>query len=200
VENGNLKQPPARNTEKHAEQDLVDRLKKGQEWAFNQLVKSYQESLLKVAYSITMDTEESLEVVQDVFVSAHKHIATFRQDASLKTWLRKITVNHCLNWKRKWKRRFKWHHQPLSSDADTALFDLNQKSDTPETMIEKKQMAHHLMNEVKRLPEKLRLVFVLSTFERLSYQEIGDMLDIKKGTVSSRLHTARTLLLKKVSL
>ncbi len=177
------------------EQDLVERLKKGQEWAFNTLVKTYQAKLLKIAYGITMDQEESLEVVQDVFISVHKNIATFRQEASLATWLRKITVNHCLNWKRKWKRRFKWHHQPIDSDNDFSLLEQNLKNQDPEKMIQEKQMETKLMNAVKTLPEKLRLVFVLSTFEGLSYQEIGDMLNIKKGTVSSRLHTARTLLM-----
>jgi len=177
------------------EQDLVERLKKGQEWAFNTLVKTYQAKLLKIAYGITMDQEESLEVVQDVFISVHKNIATFRREASLATWLRKITVNHCLNWKRKWKRRFKWHHQPIDSDNDFNLLEQNLKSQDPEKMIQEKQMETKLMNTVKTLPEKLRLVFVLSTFEGLSYQEIGDMLNIKKGTVSSRLHTARALLM-----
>jgi len=92
------------------EPDLVKRLKKGQPWAFNILVARYQSRLLKIAYGITLDREDSLEIVQDVFISAFKNIQTFRQEASLATWLRKITINQCLNWKRKWKRRFKWSH------------------------------------------------------------------------------------------
>ena len=93
------------------EQDLVERLKKGQQWAFNVLVNQYQDRLLKIAYGITLDREDSLEIVQDVFVSVYKNIQSFRQDSSLATWLRKITINQCLNWKRKWKRRFKWNHE-----------------------------------------------------------------------------------------
>ena len=173
------------------EADLVDRLEKGQEWAFNKLVNSYQERLFKIAYGITLDREESQEIVQDVFISVHKNIATYRQDASLATWLRKITVNHCLNWKRKWKRRFKWHHNSIESETDMALLDESRKSDTPETLVREKQMEETLMEALKKLPEKKRLVFVLSTFEGLSYEEIGDMLSISRGTVSSRLHAAR---------
>lgn len=178
------------------EQELVKRLKKGQQWAFNVLVSTYQERLLKVAYGITLDREDSLEVVQDVFVSVFKNIQTFRQDASLATWLRKITINQCLNWKRKWKRRFKWNHHPIDSENDKDLICENKKSDTPEMLFREKQFKHNLMRAIKKLPEKIRLVFVLNAFEGLSYAEIANTLNIKKGTVSSRLHFARKHLSK----
>ncbi len=169
-------------------------MKKGQPWAFNKLVKTHQARLLKIAYGITLDWEESQEVVQDVFISAHKNIKTFRQDASLTTWLRKITINHCLNWKRKWKRRFKWQHQSIASQDEALLVKAVKKGDDPEMMIREKQMARKIMSAVRSLPEKSRTVFVLSTFEGLSYQEIAAVLKIKTGTVRSRLHTARQLM------
>jgi len=109
------------------EQDLVERLKKGQQWAFDVLVNRYQDRLLKIAYGITLNREDSLEIVQDVFISVFKNITTFRQDASLATWLRKITINQCLNWKRKWKRRFKWSHDSIESENDKNLFKENKK-------------------------------------------------------------------------
>jgi RNA polymerase sigma-70 factor, ECF subfamily len=173
------------------EQELVERLKKGQQWAFNVLVSTHQDRLLKIAYGITLDKEDSLEVVQDVFVSVFKNIQTFRQDASLATWLRKITINLCLNWKRKWKRRFKWHHDPITSENDKNLFYENPKSTTPEMQFREKQFKNNFMEAIKKLPEKIRVVFVLKTFEGLSYEEIAKTLNIKKGTVSSRLHFAR---------
>lgn len=180
------------------EQDLIKRLKKGQQWAFNTLVETYQKRLLKIAYAITLDQEESLEVVQDVFVSVHKNISTFRQESSLATWLRKITINHCLNWKRKWKRRFKWNHHPIESENAPDLYTENKKGETPEMMVREKQMEQKLMQAIAQLPEKIRPAFVLSAIEGLSYQEIADTLSINKGTVSSRIHTARTLLMDKL--
>lgn len=173
------------------EQDLVERLKKGQQWAFKVLVNRYQDKLLKIAYGITLDREDSLEVVQDVFVSAHKNIKSFRQDASLATWLRKITINQCLNWKRKWKRRFKWSHDSIESDAGIDLYKENIKGQDPEMQFREKQFEQNFMKAIKKLPEKIRLVFVLNAFEGLSYEEIATTLNIKKGTVSSRLHFAR---------
>ena len=173
------------------EQDLIKRLKKGQQWAFNILVTRYQDRLLKIAYGITLDTEDSQEIVQDVFVSVFKNIQTFRQDASLATWLRKITINQCLNWKRKWKRRFKWNHESIESENDKNLFKENKKNNDPETLYKEKQSENNLMEAIKILPEKIRLVLVLNAFEGLSYEEIAKTLNIKKGTVSSRLYFAR---------
>ncbi|NOX35881.1 MAG: sigma-70 family RNA polymerase sigma factor [Deltaproteobacteria bacterium] len=173
------------------EPDLVERLKKGQQWAFNLLVRQYQDRLLKIAYGITLDREDSLEVVQDVFISVFKNIQTFRQDSSLATWLRKITINQCLNWKRKWKRRFKWSHDSIESENDQDLFCENIKNHDPEMLFCEKQFERNLMEAIKVLPEKIRLVFVLNAFEGLSYKEIAKILNIKKGTVSSRLYFAR---------
>lgn len=182
------------------EQDLVERLKKGQQWAFNILIDQYQARLLKIAYGITLDHEDSLEVVQDVFVSVFKNIQAFRQDASLATWLRKITINQCLNWKRKWKRRFKWHHDSLESETHTDLFKENRKGNDPERLVREKQFENKLMEAIKILPEKIRIVFVLNAFEGLTYEEIAQTLTIKKGTVSSRLHSARKRLIASLEL
>lgn len=182
------------------EQDLVERLKKGQKWAFNVLVNTYQDRLLKIAYGITLDREDSLEVVQDVFVSVFKNIRAFRQDASLATWLRKITINHCLNWKRKWKRRFKWHHDPIESEMEMEMLRENGKIRDPEMQFREKQLEKNLMNAIKTLPEKIRLVFVLNAIEGLSYEEIANTLNIKKGTVSSRLFFARKNLIDSLEL
>ena len=173
------------------EQDLVERLKKGQQWAFNTLVNTYQKRLLKIAYGITLNREDSMEVVQDVFITVFKNIQTFRQDASLATWLRRITINQCLNWKRKWKRRFRWNHESIESENDKDLFKESKKNDDPEMLYREKQLEKNLMQAIKTLPEKIRLVFVLNAFEGLSYEEIAKTLNIKRGTVSSRLHFAR---------
>ncbi|MBT3387696.1 MAG: sigma-70 family RNA polymerase sigma factor [Desulfobacula sp.] len=176
------------NTENIDEQDLVERLQKGQQWAFNILVNTYQNRLLKIAYGITLDREDSMEIVQDVFISVFKNIRTFRQESSLATWLRKITINHCLNWKRKWKRRFKWDHKSIDSENSKNLFKEN---NNPEMLYREKQSEKNIMTAIKKLPEKIRLVFVLNVLEGLSYEEISETLNIRKGTVSSRLHFAR---------
>lgn len=181
------------------EQDLVRRLKLGQEWAFEVLVKRFEKRLLALAYGITLDREESLEIVQDVFVSVHKNIDQFKGDSKLSTWLRKITVNMSLNWKRKWKRRFRWDHQPFEPETGDPLTDAEKNSETPETLFQQQEMETVLMKHINGLPEKLRTVFVLKTVEGISYEEIASTLGIKIGTVSSRMHHARSYLMEAVN-
>ncbi len=183
------------NTESKAESieehGLVERLKKGQDWAYKVLVTRYQDRLLKIAYGITLDMEESQEVVQDVFVSVFKHIHGFRGEAGLGPWLRKMTINACLNWKRKWKRRFKWHHTSLGPESEHLLHGAEKDNPTPESVLKEKEFENNLIKAIHKLPEKNRLVFVLKTMEGLSYEEIAHTLNIKKGTVNSRLFNAR---------
>ncbi|MEX1312913.1 MAG: sigma-70 family RNA polymerase sigma factor [Desulfotignum sp.] len=175
------------------EQTLVEQLRKGDRKAFALLVNTFQKRLLKVAYGITLDPEESREIVQEVFITVFRQIHSFRQDAALYTWLRKMTVNHCLNWKRRWKRRFRWHHDPITLENDPGLSPENTQMETPETLMQKKQFRDRLLDAVKHLPEKTRTVFVLYVLEGLSYEEIADFLQVRKGTVASRLYHARKL-------
>ncbi len=181
------------------EKALIERLRQGQQWAYDTLVNSFQDRLLKIAYGITLDHEESREIVQDAFVSAINNISGFRGDAGLGTWLRKITVNHCLNWKRKWKRRFKWHHTSLEPDTEFLTFDEAQQGETPETRLREKQEELSLAEAVQALPEIIRVVFVLNTMEGMSYQEISEELGIKEGTVSSRLYRARQMIIESLT-
>jgi RNA polymerase sigma-70 factor (ECF subfamily) len=173
------------------EQNLVEQLRQGDKKAFTVLVNTFQKRLLKVAYGITLDPEESREIVQDVFITVFRQIHSFRQEATLHTWLRKMTVNHCLNWKRRWKRRFRWHHDPITMENDPGLSQEDAPMDNPETLIQKKQFRDGLMAAVRQLPEKTRTVFVLYALEGLSYEEIADFLQIRRGTVASRLYHAR---------
>lgn len=182
------------------ESQLVERLKKGQEWACQVLVNQYQDRLLKIAYGITLDQEESREIVQEVFINALSHIHQFRQKSSLGAWLRKITLNGCLNWKRKWKRRFKWHHTSLDQDNDPLALEAGTDNATPESILREKEFETHLVKAIHRLPEKIRLVFVLNALEGLSYAEIAQTLNISKGTVSSRLFHGRKQILEALDL
>jgi len=173
------------------EKKLINRLQQGQEAAFETLVRHYQSRLMAIAWSITLDHEESLEIVQDVFLSVHRNINEFRGDASLMTWMRKILINLCLNWKRRWKRRFRWHHVPLELEENILPRGEQTKLNSPESNYLDREMEQLIMEHVARLPEKIRTVFILKTVEGMSYDAIAHLLNIKPGTVSSRLYHAR---------
>ena len=178
------------NNDNIGDSELITGLKYGDERAYRQLVRTYQAKLRNVAYGITLDIEESDDIVQDVFLKVYMGIDKFKEESSLYTWLRRITVNESLNWIRKWKRRFRWQHQSLEREDGSSL-DIESEEAGPESSYNNKQIAGILKEGLDKLPEKARAVLVLKEVEGLSYEEIGDLLMINKGTVSSRIFYAR---------
>jgi RNA polymerase sigma-70 factor (ECF subfamily) len=154
-------------------------------------VRQYQDKLFHIAYGLTLDAEEGREIVQEVFLNVFSNIHTFREEATLYTWLRRITINQCLNWRRKWKRRFKQHHRSLEKEDTYAMVERKTDKDNPETLYERKDLKRALNQALKSLPQDARTAFVLKEVEGLSYDEIAGILKIKKGTVSSRIYYAR---------
>lgn len=172
------------------DRSLVINLKNRDEQAYRQLVSRYQAKLKNVAYGIILDLKESEDIVQDVFLKAFMGIDNFKCDSSIYTWLRRITINESLNWRRKWKRRFRWQHRSLEQDAE---YNIETASDEkgPENIYQEKQLSASIKEGLDKLPEKARAVLVLKEIEGLSYEEIGHLLGISKGTVSSRIFYAR---------
>jgi RNA polymerase sigma-70 factor (ECF subfamily) len=182
------------NTENTTEWDqarLVASLKEGSETAYRLLIRRYQDRVFRIAYGITLDREESLDICQEVFLQVFRKIGTFKENSRLSTWLHRITVNQALNWKRKWKRRFRWHHRPLENESGIDYPELGSEDDSPEIRYREKELEARFRQKLADLPEEARAVFVLKEVEGLSYEEIAERLNIKRGTVSSRLFYAR---------
>ncbi|MBF0099629.1 MAG: sigma-70 family RNA polymerase sigma factor [Desulfobacterales bacterium] len=166
-------------------------MKQKNEDAFRQFIRKYQSMVFRMAYTVTLDRTESEDIVQEVFVKVFENIHKFREDSDISTWLYRITINHCLNWKRKWKRRFQWFHRPVEEGKDTTDSEMCSEDDIPERLYEKKEGEALIWKAIHRLPEDARTVLLLKEIEGFSYEAIADMLHIKRGTVSSRLFYAR---------
>ena len=173
------------------DQELILRLQRGDEWAFQLMVRRFRKKIFSIAFGITLDAEESQDIMQEVFLQVYRTIGNFRGDASLATWLHRITVNRSLNWKRRWARRFKWLH--VSTDSTDGQPAVEPESDlpSPEIRVANAQTRRQIDNALKMLPDQARTVFVLREIEGLSYEEIADAIGIKLGTVRSRLFHAR---------
>ena len=178
------------------EEQVINRLKKGEESAFALLVRRFQARLFSIAYAMTRDSEESRDIVQEVFLKVHRSMDRFKGDARLSTWLHRITVNECLNWRRRWRIRRRGQHSPLMNEGDApAAANLIEEED-PESRLRAKEMHDRYLDALQALPEKTRAVFVLKELEGMSYEQIGAILGLRRGTVASRLHNARRQLTK----
>ncbi len=173
------------------DKELILRLQRGDEWAFQLMVRRFRKKIFSIAFGITLDAEESQDIMQEVFLQVYRTIGDFRGDASLATWLHRITVNRSLNWKRRWARRFKWMHVSTDSADGPPPAELESDSPSPEMRMADVQTRQQIDRALKMLPDQARTVFVLRELEGLSYEEIADAVGIKLGTVRSRLFHAR---------
>jgi RNA polymerase sigma-70 factor, ECF subfamily len=178
-------------TNRWGESALISLLKQGDEEAFRALIRRYQKALYSVAYGITLDRDESQEILQEVFIKVYRSIGSFREESSLSTWLHRITVNLCLNWQRKSKRRPRWDSNSSGRKDSAERLRQGGDKDRPDVLYEEKELTVWFKRWLQGLPEEERTVFVLKEANGLSYEEIARILHIKRGTVSSRLFYAR---------
>lgn len=184
------------------EKELIARFKEGHKEAFDEMVLLYSTRLYRVAFGLLGNHHDAEEVVQDVFVRAYKALPDFRGDASLKTWLHRITVNLARN-KFHWNRRrgdgvniSLSESTPSAPDdgAEQLVVELPDMHLGPDRQLEKEELELNVIAGIRRLPEKLREAMVLRHFEDMSYESIAELLECKVGTVKSRLARAREML------
>jgi RNA polymerase sigma-70 factor, ECF subfamily len=176
---------------------LVSSSQEGDVEAFEKLVVKHQKRMLNVAYRLTDDYDEACEVVQDAFVSAFRHIRTFRGDAKFTTWLTTITVNLSRN--RLKQMRSRKSHEAFSLDeqleTDDGRMTIDPPSKEPSVLdrLETRDVRKRVQDCIKALEPDFRETLVLRDLQDFSYEEIGGMLKVREGTVKSRLFRAREL-------
>mgnify|MGYP000116292337 CR=1 FL=1 len=164
--------------------ELIQRCQAGDAEAFATLFHQYQRLVYQTAYLLLGDTQAAEDALQEVFVKVHRSLATFDPTkGAFNTWLRRITVNHCLNARR---RRAIWPFSP----PDCSVLVEDRPSFLPEELALSREQAAAVWQAVQRLSPKLRVVVILRYYEELPYQEIAQVLDVPLGTVKWRLHEA----------
>jgi RNA polymerase sigma-70 factor (ECF subfamily) len=178
--------------------EIVSLCKRGNIDAFEVLVNKYQKKMLNIAYRMLNDYDEACEIVQDAFVSAYKSMKYFREESRFSTWLYTIVVNLSKN--RLKQLRVKGHREELTLDnpvdSDNKHIKRDPVSDEPSVLekIEKRETRDVVQRCINSLEDEFREVIVLRDIQGFSYDEVGDMLKIKEGTVKSRLFRGREAL------
>lgn len=161
--------------------DLIRRCQAGDEEAFAALFQKYKNLVYKTAYLMLGDANEAEDVLQEVFIQVHKSLHTFqRTKGAFTTWLHRVTINRCLNRRR--KRRSSFLSLDKSSSSSLASRSPSSESRTVE--------EEAVRQAVSRLSEKQQAVVILRYYWELPYAEIAQILDIPVGTVKSRLNLA----------
>jgi RNA polymerase sigma-70 factor, ECF subfamily len=176
---------------------LVSASQQGDLNAFEMLVARHQKRMFNVGFRLIGDYDEACEVVQDAFVSAYKSIKSFRGEAKFTTWLTTITVNLSKNRLKQMKARK--GHEAFSLDEQVQTEDGHMTIDPPSTepsvldRLESRDVQARVQDCIKALDPDFREVLVLRDLQEFSYEEIGSMLNVREGTVKSRLFRAREM-------
>ena len=182
------------------EKALIERCKRGDLAAFNDLVRKYEKQVYNFAYRLTGNYDDANDVAQDAFLRVFNAIGSFRGDASFSTWLFRITTNVFLDE----RKRAKAHPQAsldeyLELGESSVTRQIEDPSPTPEAVLEESERAQILSNAVSDLPEYQRAMVTLYHGQQKSYEEIAEIMDLPIGTVKSRLNRARLALKEKLS-
>jgi RNA polymerase sigma-70 factor (ECF subfamily) len=166
----------------------------GEERAFSELVERYQTRLLNFIYRTIGDREKAEDLVQEVFIRVHRHIARFDRTKKFSTWAYTIASNLAKNELRNRSRNPLVLFQTIKStwDDDDRPLQFEDVTARPDDMYHKRHLRELVEDTVAKLPEHHRQVFVLRELEGKSYEEIAEITDCNLGTVKSRLNRART--------
>ena len=178
------------------DRELVERAKKGDQGAFEQLVLDNQNRVYALALRMVNDREEAADLSQEAFVKAWQGLSSFQGESSFATWIYRLTTNVCIDWLRRQKRREGAAPSVSLDDGDAGWAEPADRDSDPQLLLEKSERGKALARGLDRLPDWQRRALVLRELSGLSYQEIGDALDIDLGTVKSRIARARLSLRK----
>jgi RNA polymerase sigma-70 factor, ECF subfamily len=132
------------------------------------------------------DPDKAEDATHDVFLKAYRKMDQFRGEASWRTWLYRIAINHCRNLLQS------WHERHLFSNADDAIWEgAAASADSPLRVLETKELGERIQKTLDGLPAEYRLLLLLVADEELSYEQVGALTEQSADAVRGKLHRAR---------
>jgi RNA polymerase sigma-70 factor (ECF subfamily) len=159
---------------------LVRAAKRGDLEAFGELMRRHEQPTYRLALRMLGSASEAEDAAQDAFLKAWRALPKFQGTSSFGTWLYRITTNRCLN--------ILAARRPIDPLDETRAGDLRHD---PADRVEQREELDALTASIGRLPAEQRAALVLREFEGLSYDEIGEVLQISLAAVKGRIHRAR---------
>ncbi|MGH9702368.1 MAG: RNA polymerase sigma factor [Candidatus Acidiferrales bacterium] len=178
------------------ERELVGRAQRGDQAAYEQLVKRNQQRVSAVVGGILRRREDIEDVAQQVFIKAYFSLKRFDQRSAFSTWLYKITVNECWDYLRKKRVRPLVYEADLSEDQARQLDSFVSAGKAPTDSSDRVAMRQQVERLLDQLNPEDRQMMLLKEVEGFSVEEVGDILGLNVNTVKVRLFRARARLVK----
>lgn len=158
----------------------------GEPEAWDALFRRYQLPLYAYVFELVHDEQASLDIVQEAFINAARHIGRLREDAKFGSWLFGIAHQKCIQ---RWRRQ-RSESVPIEDLAERLL----DEHDNPSDWLIRQEQEERFMNGLNQLSPPHRAVLLLHFIEDFSLEEVAEITDTELGTVKSRIHNAKRAL------
>ncbi|MBK6839441.1 MAG: sigma-70 family RNA polymerase sigma factor [Bacteroidetes bacterium] len=169
-------------TEEHTDIDLLRQFREEstRHYAFNMLVRKYQQRLYWHIRRIVIDHEDANDIIQNVFIKVWKSLINFREDSQLYTWLYRIATNESLTFLNQKKRRFAIPFSDVEHELSNSL--------SSDTYFSGEKIQLKLQQAVLKLPTQQRIVFNMKYYDGMKYEEISAILGVSVGGLKASYH------------
>lgn len=178
-------------TARESDQQLVERVQKGDKRAFDLLVIKYQQRILNLVGRFVRNPNDAMDVTQEAFLKAYRALPKFRGDSAFYTWMYRIAVNTAKNYLAVQSRRPQEAEQDYEEIEQIDSSGVLRDQATPEHMLLRDEIQTTVVRAIEELPEDLRTAITLREVEGLSYEDIAAVMECPIGTVRSRIFRAR---------
>jgi RNA polymerase sigma-70 factor, ECF subfamily len=173
---------------------LVREAQRGNRTAFEELVRHYDQPVLRLALHLTGSEHEAQDIYQEAFLKAYKNLGRFRFECSFYTWIYRIVTNLCLDNIR--KKQVRKEDAPVATDSDGEVYDvLAQVADDrsgadPERDLMRRELGGKIARALEKLTARERMVFELKHYQGLKLRTVGEMLNTTEETAKNTLFRA----------
>ena len=178
---------------KTTDQELIERVQRGDQEAFRDLVSRYDRQVLSIASTYTHDPDDAQDIYQEVFIRVFKSLAGFQFRSEFSTWLYRITTNVCITHATRIKKRtFVSIDEELDQEAprENVISLEHAKGMSPERHAESRDIDRHIKRALEKLSPQQKLVFTLKHYQGYKLREIAEIMECSEGTVKKYLFTA----------
>jgi RNA polymerase sigma-70 factor, ECF subfamily len=166
--------------------ELIARAAGGDVSAFQALVERHRSMVYRIAYQFAGNHHDAEDIAQEVFIKIYRSLDRFRHDAQLTSWMYRIAMNACIDH----SRRRSGMPAPFGEEAEQRMLNTPEDRPGPEASAYAGELGQVLEDEIRRLPNGQRIVFVMRHHQGMKLCEIADALGLAEGTVKRQLHAA----------
>jgi len=173
---------------------LVREAQRGNHAAFEELVRHYDQAVLRLALHLTGSEHEAQDIYQDAFLKAYRSVGNFRFECSFYTWIYRIVTNLCLDHLR--KKQVRKEDAPVATDPEGEQYDVLEQvpdgraTSNPERDLMRRELGGRISHALEKLTPRERMVFELKHYHGLKLRTVGEILNTTEETAKNTLFRA----------